>query len=231
MYKYLLFDLDNTLFDFDLAEDIALTKLLEEQGVDDIKKYKEYYLPMNKELWHKLDKKEITREYLVKNRFKILFNHFGLEVDGDYLANRYKELLGLQGQHFDGAVEFLENLKKNNMKIFGATNGLITIQESRLKNSAISKYFDDIFISERIGVQKPDIEFFNYLSNKIPGFEKNKAVMIGDNLFADIGGGNNFGIDTIWVNLKGVKNNSDVLPTYEIKNYNELEKILLKSNN
>ena len=89
-YKFLLFDLDHTLLDFDSAEDIALTQLLQEEGVVDIKAYKDYYVPMNKTLWKDLEQKKITKQKLVNTRFSRLFAHFGIEKDGVYLAERYQ---------------------------------------------------------------------------------------------------------------------------------------------
>lgn len=227
MYKYLFFDLDNTLLDFDLAEDIALTQLLEEQNVEDIESYKSYYLPMNRELWHKLDTKELTREYLIKNRFRLLFEHFGRKVDGEYLADRYQYLLGKQGQHLAGAVELLTTLKNKGYKIFAATNGLITIQEDRLKNSEVAKFFDGVFISERLGVQKPDPHFFELVEEEIGNFPKEETLMIGDNLFADVGLAINYGVDSVWYNLKNIERPVALEPTYEVTNYKDLLEIIL----
>lgn len=226
-YKFLLFDLDNTLLDFDLAEDIALTTLLKEQNVENIEEYKKYYSPMNKNLWHKLDLKEITREYLVNNRFKMLFENFGVDVDGVSLAKRYEQLLGEQGVEIKGASELLYELKKAGYEIYAATNGLTTIQNSRLANSEIKTYFDKIFISEEVGYQKPDIKFFEHIESNISNFDREQSLMIGDNLFADIGGSNNFGIDSVWCNFKNIEKKVDATPTYEIKNYEELKNILL----
>lgn len=227
MYKILLFDLDNTLLDFDLAENIALTKLLEEQKVENLEEYKKAYTTINKSLWEKLEKNEITRTYLVNNRFKMLFEKFGNKKDGNYLSNRYKEILGMQGQHIKGAYELLEKLKKSNYKLYAVTNGMQNIQNNRLKNSKITKFFDGIFISEKVGYQKPNIKFFEYIANKIPNFTKDKSIIIGDSLNADIKGGIDFGIDTAWINFKNLKIDLDIKPKYIIKNYKDLEDILV----
>ena len=77
-YKFLLFDLDHTLLDFDAAEDVALSHLLKEEGVEDIQAYKDYYVPMNKTLWKDLELKKITKQELVNTRFAKLFAHFGI---------------------------------------------------------------------------------------------------------------------------------------------------------
>lgn len=225
MYKYLLFDLDNTLLDFDLAEDKALTMLLLEQNIDDVEGYKKVYSSINKKLWSKLDNKEISREFLINNRFKNLFSHFGINVDGKYLAKRYEYFLGMQGDHIAGAVDLLEILK-DNYEIYAATNGFYNIQTNRLKNSVLEKYFKDIFISEIFDVQKPDKRFFEIIASKISNFEKTRALMIGDSLSADIKGAINFGIDSVWCNFNNLDNNTEIKPTYEIKNYSDLLEIL-----
>ena len=85
-YKFLFFDLDHTLLDFDTAEDVALTQLLKEEGVTDIQDYKDYYVPMNKALWKDLELKKISKQELVNTRFSRLFAHFGQEKDGSFLA-------------------------------------------------------------------------------------------------------------------------------------------------
>ena len=99
-YNFLLFDLDHTLLDFDAAEDVALTQLLKEEGVEDIQAYKDYYVPMNKSLWKDLEEKKITKQELVNTRFSKVFSHFGIEKDGVYLAERYQFYLAQQGQVF-----------------------------------------------------------------------------------------------------------------------------------
>lgn len=91
-YKFLLFDLDHTLLDFDAAEDVALTQLLKEEGVADIQAYKDYYVPMNKALWKDLELKKISKQELVNTRFSRLFAHFGQEKDGSFLAQRFSEM-------------------------------------------------------------------------------------------------------------------------------------------
>ena len=99
-YKFLLFDLDHTLLDFDRAEDLALTFLLEEAGVasQEIKVYKDHYIPMNRAMWEDLNHGLITKPELLRTRFSRLFEHFGKEVDGSHLAGRYQHFLSQQGQ-------------------------------------------------------------------------------------------------------------------------------------
>ncbi|MFS9180423.1 YjjG family noncanonical pyrimidine nucleotidase [Streptococcus timonensis] len=227
-YKFLLFDLDHTLLDFDSAEDIALTQLLEEEGVEDIQAYKNYYVPMNKALWKDLELKKITKQELVNTRFAKLFAHFGIEKDGAYLAERYQFFLSKQGQIFPGVEELLKNLIHQGYELYAATNGITFIQTGRLERSGIAPFFKEIFISEQLHTQKPDAEFYEKIGSRIPNFDKKNALMIGDSLSADIQGGINAGIDTIWYNPHHLENKSLAQPTYEVDSYQTLLEILDK---
>ena len=221
-YKFLLFDLDHTLLDFDTAEDVALTQLLKEEGVEDIQAYKDYYVPMNKLLWKDLELKMITKKELVNTRFAKLFAHFGIEKDGTYLAERYQFFLSKQGQTFPGVEDLLKKLISKGYELYAATNGITYIQTGRLEQSGIAPYFKEIFISEQLHTQKPDAEFYEKIGARIPNFDKNQTLMIGDSLSADIQGGNNAGIDTIWYNPHHLENKTQAQPTYEVDFYQAL---------
>ena len=221
-YKYLLFDLDHTLLDFDAAEDIALSQLLKEEGVVDIQAYKDYYVPMNKALWKDLEQKKITKAELINTRFAKLFAHFGIEKDGAYLAERYQFFLSKQGQTFPGVENLLKKLISKGYELYAATNGITYIQTGRLEQSGITPFFKEIFISENLHTQKPDAEFYEKIGARIPNFDKNQTLMIGDSLSADIQGGNNAGIDTIWYNPHHLENKTQAQPTYEVDSYQAL---------
>ena len=221
-YKFLLFDLDHTLLDFDAAEDVALTQLLKEEKVADIQAYKDYYVPMNKALWKYLEQKKITKQELVNTRFSRLFAHFGIEKDGVYLAKRYQFYLAQQGQVYPGSMELLDNLIDRGYELYAATNGITTIQTGRIAQSGLAPYFNQIFISEQLQTQKPNALFYEKIGQKIPGFSKEKVLMIGDSLTADIQGGNNAGIDTIWYNPNHLVNKTGAQPTYEVHSYQDL---------
>ncbi|MGZ9835708.1 pyrimidine 5'-nucleotidase PynA [Streptococcus sp. V940] len=227
-YKFLLFDLDHTLLDFDTAEDVALTQLLKEEGVADIQAYKDYYVPMNKSLWKDLEEKKITKQELVNTRFSKLFSHFGIEKDGVYLSERYQFYLAQQGQVFSGAMELLDSLIDRGYELYAATNGITTIQTGRMAQSGLAPYFNQVFISEQLQTQKPDALFYEEIGQQIAGFSKEKTLMIGDSLTADIQGGNNAGIDTIWYNPHHLVNKSLAQPTYEVDSYQALLELLDK---
>ena len=221
-YNFLLFDLDHTLLDFDAAEDVALTQLLKEEGIEDIQAYKDYYVPMNKSLWKDLEQKRITKAELINTRFAKLFAHFGIIKDGSYLAERYQFFLAQQGQIFSGAIELLDTLTGRGYELYAATNGITAIQTGRLAQSGLAPYFNQIFISEQLKTQKPDALFYEKIGQQIDGYSKEKTLMIGDSLTADIQGGNNAGIDTIWYNPHHLENNTQAQPTYEVDSYQDL---------
>ncbi|MBM7643402.1 YjjG family noncanonical pyrimidine nucleotidase [Streptococcus loxodontisalivarius] len=225
-YKFLLFDLDHTLLDFDVAEDIALEELLREAGVTDIAAYKDYYIPMNKALWEDLALGRISKAELINTRFAKLFSHFGQTVDGTYFAQRYQHFLSQQGQTFEGAADFLAQLLSQGYRLLAATNGVTFIQKGRLAQSDIETYFEQVFISDEVGAQKPQLAFYEKIAEQVAGFDPSCALMIGDSLTADIQGGNDAGIDTAWFNPNGLENRSQAQPTYIVSSYEEILNIL-----
>ncbi|VTY30401.1 Putative HAD-hydrolase YfnB [Streptococcus parasanguinis] len=227
-YKFLLFDLDHTLLDFETAEETALTQMLEDMNFPDIQAFKDYYKPMNQGLWKDLEQKKLTKQELVDSRFAIGFAHFGITVDGAEMALRYQDYISLQGQSFPGVEDLLEQLEEAGYQLYAATNGVTAIQEGRFAHSTIASYFKEVFISEQLQTQKPDPDFFDKVGQLIPGFSKEETLMIGDSLTADIAGGHASGIATVWYNPDHKENTSQVVPTYEVSTYQEIADLLLK---
>lgn len=177
---------------------------------------------MNKALWKDLEQKKISKQELVNTRFSRLFAHFGQEKDGSFLAQRYQFYLAQQGQTLSGAHELLDNLIERDYELYAATNGITAIQTGRLAQSGLAPYFNQVFISEQLQTQKPDALFYEKIGQQIAGFSKEETLMIGDSLTADIQGGNNAGIDTIWYNPHGLENHTQAQPTYEVHSYKDL---------
>ena len=157
-----------------------------------------------------------------------MFAHFGIEKDGVYLAERYQFYLAQQGQVYSGAMELLDNLIDRGYELYAATNGITTIQTGRMAHSGLAPYFNHIFISEQLQTQKPDALFYDKIGQQIAGFSKEKTLMIGDSLTADIQGGNNADIDTIWYNPHHLENKTKAQPTYEVDSYQALLELLDK---
>ena len=172
--------------------------------------------------------KKISKKELVDTRFARLFAHFGQEVDGRFFARRYQDFLSQQGQALAGTETLLEHLRAEGYRIFGATNGITKIQTGRMANSAIAPYFEEVFISDVIGFQKPDKAFYDYIADDISHFDHSRALMIGDSLLADIQGGHNAGIDTVWYNPAVKANETGIKPTYEVSDYKQLLNLLTR---
>jgi len=225
-YEFFLFDADGTLFDFNLAEARAFRTVYEECGFaysDDILKR---YSEINERLWKSFEKAEVTIDEIKTQRFVRLFKELGVYHDEYDFNERYVVELGKGAFLIDGAKEICEELISNDKKIYIITNGITKVQVARLGYSTIKEYVSDIFISELIGFQKPDARYFEHVFANIPKVEKNRMLVIGDSLTADIQGGINAGLDTCWFNYKNADNNSGIVPTYEINKLDELTKLM-----
>lgn len=226
MVDTLLFDLDNTLLDFDKAESNALTKALSDAGIAVTDEMRSRYNQINLAQWKLLEQGKITREEVKTRRFKLLFQEFDIKASIEEVARHYQRYLG-QGHYFiEGAEEVLEQLSKK-YRIYVVTNGTLAVQKGRIESSGIKKYVQDIFISEEIGYNKPSIEYFDKCFAQIPDFKKENTVIIGDSLSSDIQGGKNAGIKTIWFHRsKDQIENSELRPDDEIQSLKSLPDML-----
>ena len=213
-YKYLLFDLDDTLLDFGKAQILAFKKLLEDENIEYGDELFEQYETINKSLWRSFERGEISNKVVTSERFIRFFALFGIEVDGSEVDNRFRSYLAEGNQLFEGIVEMLEKLSLTH-KLYIASNGIGITQHTRLKNNNLNKYFDKIFISEEIDSKKPDREFFDIILKEVGVEDKGEVLMIGDTLTSDILGANNVGIDSCLVDIHGIEN-SEINPTYKI---------------
>ena len=209
MIKNIFLDMDGTLLDFHKSEATALSKVLSEYGIEPTKEKIELYSRINLEQWKRLERGEIDRETVLVGRFEIFFRSIGENVDAKSARRSYEKYLS-QGHFFiDGAIKLLDILSKK-YSLHIATNGTKTVQLGRIKSADIAKYFQNIFISEDIGYNKPDRRFFLKCFEKIYDFSPENSVIIGDSLTSDILGGNNAGIKTVWFNPHCEKRYLDV---------------------
>ena len=225
MIEYILLDLDDTILDFKWAENQALTGTLIAAGIEPTEEIRLRYSQINWEYWHALERKEVTREQLKVGRFRQLLQELGKEADPEAMGEMYLQRLG-QGHCFlPGALETLNILLKK-YRLFLVTNGNPPVQYGRLESAGITHYFEKLFISMEIGHNKPSVEFFDHCFSNIPGFDKTKAIIVGDSLFSDIRGGINAGIKTCWVNPTHRPVREEIIPDFEIENLPQLLPIL-----
>ncbi len=225
MLKFLLFDLDDTLFDFHTGEANALSNALETFGIEPSRTLTDSYHHFNGIYWKKLERREVTREELKLHRFIDFIGENGLDADPHELSVYYEHQLGLQGIPLPGSIELLEELKENYV-ICAVSNGIAEVQHSRLAISGLGKYFDHLFISEELGISKPDPRFFEKAFADIPGFRKEDSLLIGDSMTSDIQGGNNCGIRTVLYAPHSVPVSDTIRPDHIVKNYNELKALI-----
>ncbi len=225
MYEFLLLDMDDTILDFKKAEQVALEKTLRAFGLEPTQEVCARYSAINQSYWEMLERKEVTREALKVRRFADLFAEFAIDADSGLCARRYVENLA-QGHYFlPGAQEAVARLAKK-YKLYMVSNGNTDVQQSRLASAGIEKYFQKVFISGQVGVDKPDKVFFDRCFAQIPDLDKAKTMIVGDSLTSDIQGGINAGIATCWVNANKKPARKDIPADYEIEALSQLEALL-----
>ena len=213
-YLFLLFDADNTLFDFHAGEKIAFGETLHDFGFHETPKDYPTYSTINASLWKELEKGTITKDGIFAKRFAEFLSETNRIGDAVALNACYKAHLAEQAILFPHAKELLQRLQTKGFRLFLITNGDKTVQNTRLSKSGLDEYFEKIFISEDIGAAKPDTRFFDAVANAIEGFDKQKAIVIGDSESSDILGANRYGIDACHVTINSPPLSPDVYAKY-----------------
>ena len=225
-YQVLLFDADETLFDFKMAEKQAFLKALEEYKLDvDKEESLKLYSQINKHIWEEFERGEITADRLRVERFERFSKKIKIDFDAVSFSKAYAKFLGEGAYLFDDSVEVIDYLSKK-YKLALVTNGLKDVQQSRISKTPLKDYFQELIISDEIKISKPDPRIFDYALDKLDHMDKSKVLMIGDSLTSDMQGGINAGIDTCWYNPNHLENKSGLNLTYEIHSLNELKEIL-----
>ncbi|KJJ40186.1 HAD family hydrolase, partial [Bacillus subtilis] len=153
-YRTLLFDVDDTILDFKVAEALALRLLFEDQNIPLTEEMKTQYKTINQGLWRAFEEGKITRDEVVNTRFSALFKEYGYEADGALLEQKYRSFLEKGHQLMDGAFDLISNLQLQ-FDLYIVTNGVSKTQYKRLRDSGLFPFFKDIFVSEDTGCQKP----------------------------------------------------------------------------
>lgn len=226
-YSVLLFDADNTVLDFNGAEEQALKSAFEACCVPYSREVLAVYRKINIELWQKLEKGEMSVEEVLYNRFELTAEKLNLRIgDIKRLSDDYEKLLHFGFGTVPHAEEVLRELKQRGHRLYIVSNGVLSIQNARMRGSGLDKYFLKRFVSSEIGCPKPNAEFFYRCFEQIPNFSPAEALVIGDSLSSDIRGGVNVGLDTCWFNPEHLSNPTELVPTFEIADLRELLKIV-----
>lgn len=230
MIKYLLWDIDATLLNFKKAEYFAMREGFREFNIAiDESEIKNYNL-INDKYWKRLEKGEITRETVLHGRFREFFDGLNIGYNDKliYDFNKFYQVeLGNNIFFNDNAKETLKALEKS-YKQYAITNGSIVAQKGKLKKSGLDKIFDGVFISEEMGIDKPNKEFFDIVFENIGSTDTREYLLVGDSLTSDILGANNAGIKNIWYNPEKKEKNLDVIVNFTIYDLREVVEILRK---
>ena len=230
MIRAMLWDIDNTLLNFDIAEKEALKTGFKEFELGEFTdKMLSQYMAINKRRWQTLERGEMEKKEVLEGRFAEFFSLLGKAPDiAPDFNDRYQELLGETICFRDDSFEIIKSLK-GKVLLCIASNGTKKAQTGKLKNSGFDKLFDLFFISEEIGAEKPSNKFFDvcidgvdkwlveneatlpYSHGKYLGkINRDEIIIIGDSLTSDIKGANNAGIRSCWYNPDGLPINHDV---------------------
>jgi putative hydrolase of the HAD superfamily len=228
-YNHIFFDLDHTIWDFDKNAEETLQELyviheLASIGLTSADAFIEAYTRNNHRLWAEYHVGNITKDYLRQARFRQTFLDLGVEPDIIPIGfeDAYVQLCPTKTNLFPHAHETLQYLS-DKYPLYLISNGFKESSEIKINNTGIGKYFQHVIISEVVGVNKPDKAIFQHALD-LAGATKEKSLMIGDSLEADVRGALNFGMDAIYFNPFHAEKPADV-PT-QIHQLKELITIL-----
>lgn len=225
-FKVILWDIDGTLLDFHKAEAAAIRSLFQRFGLgictDEMLAD---YSAINVTYWQRLETGELTKPQVLTGRFYEFFEKYGLDT-GCVIAfnDAYQLALGDTVHFAPGALETVHALKGKVLQC-AVTNGTIVAQHKKLAASGLDKLLDQVFISDEIGIDKPNIAFFDAVWSKIGSYSADEVLIVGDSLTSDMQGGNNAGICTCWFNPKAAPLPQSLRIDYDIRQIPEVLRI------
>lgn len=227
-YTTVFIDFDDTLIDTYGNAKICMHEVYEEHNIQKyyatFEDFFEVYQTNNSKLWSDYSKGLVDKQTILDTRFVKPFENFP-DVDSKFMQQLSTDFLSkvvLKGTHIEGAMELLDYLKPK-YKIVMLSNGFSELQYKKVESAGFTEYFDEIILSDVVGVNKPHPDIFTYALNKAQA-QANEVIMIGDNLAADIEGSRNSNIDQIWYNPN--KKAADFIPTHTVKRLSEIIDIL-----
>lgn len=225
-YDYLLFDADDTLFNFDAGSRAAFCEAMAEHGIAASDADYDAYAAINLALWKRFEKGEIEKELILTKRFLDYFVVSPYTADPLSVNESYKRAISHQNILMPHALEVLKELKARGYRLFIITNGDAAIQHKRLAESPITPLIENVFISEEIGHAKPSPLFFEAVERAIVGFDKARALVIGDSESSDMLGAQNAAIDACYFSPSGNDLPDGIMSKYKIRALTELLTLL-----
>lgn len=220
-YDWILFDADNTLFDFDIASKKSFRDLMIHLDIEYTYNLYDVYHEINLEIWHLFEQDKIDALELRSLRFSNFFEHIGHYSDPIKANAFYLDHLVVHSTIYNTTYSMLDKLK-GSVQMAIITNGLKEVQRPRIRKLNLESYFDAIIVSDEIGYSKPNTKYFDVVFNKINHPDKDRVLVVGDSLRSDIQGGNKYNLDTCWYNPEKNKNLTKFNPTFEINSHVEI---------
>lgn len=222
----ILFDADETLFDFAACEYKAFFAAAKHMNISVNDDTYKLYSKINGSLWKAHERGEITREDIQHSRFTKLAAAIGQsDAIGESWNERYEYALANTAVLFDDTVEVVTRLSKK-YRLSIVTNGLVHVQRTRMSLSGIEHLFERVFISGELGYSKPDKRFFDAVADALPDFNRDNAIVVGDSLTSDIEGARRASIDSILVDRRSLHPNGCEGILARVENLFELENLL-----
>ena len=229
MIQTILWDVDATLLDFHAAEKAAILKLFRQFHLGECtEEMLQRYANINRGYWERLERGELTRDQVLVGRFQEFFEKEELDVSAAPAFNEaYQSSLGDTIVYRDDSYHIIKSLR-GKVKQYVVSNGTIVAQEKKLRLSGLGELMDGVFLSEELGVEKPNKAFFDKVFKEIGDMDRDPVLIVGDSLTSDIRGGNNAGIRTCWYNPGNAALIEGVHVDYEITDLHEVYDLLKK---
>ena len=225
-YRYLLFDADDTLFDFSQSDARAFSVMCRLHDVPNTPENRKLYHAINAELWGAFARREVSKDFVTLERYVRFFRSLGLDRDPAQANRDYLDALGSKVFPLPHAEEVCRTLFERGHQLYIVTNAVASVQRRRLQSSIFAEWFTDAFISEEAGASKPDAAYYDYVRRQVPGITEVNTLVIGDSLVTDILGANNAGLPCCWFNPNGKPRREGLRIDYEITDLRELLSIV-----
>jgi YjjG family noncanonical pyrimidine nucleotidase len=220
-YKYILIDLDDTLIDFTAAQRASFFATSKFFGLEASEESFATFKSINSELWIAYEKSELSKAEVFSIRWRRYFQLFGKSLSPTDVNQYFLNHLGEHPLLFEGALDFCRKLSRD-CKLAVVTNGDSVTQRMKIDNSGLGPYICALTVSDEVGAAKPDSRIFVEAFKALGVTVKAEALMVGDNIHADVVGAMNFGIDVCWFNPSGVAIPEGIAIPFAASTYDEI---------
>lgn len=225
MIKAVLIDVDDTILDFNKCANTAIRKTFADFSLGFEESYISTFHKINDSLWRKVEFGEMTRDEVRSVRWGMVFDKLGIDFDSALFEKQFIANITETAEPMDNALEVVEYLSKK-YTLCVASNSAYSIQSNRLKKAGMFDFFDKFFLSQEIGYAKPNPLYYEKCLEELGNISPSEVFMIGDTLTADIKGGKDAGMHTIWVNPWGLEAFLDITPDHTVSSLLEIKDIL-----